>query len=84
MTINPALNAAILTAINTLQTATLIPNPTIKEHLVGALMQVNATVGAHSRGQVRKELEHIIAETSVVSGPYVRKGYTQAALEALS
>ena len=48
--INPVLNAAMLTSINALQTATLIPSPMTKDALIGAIMAANATVATHSYG----------------------------------
>jgi len=84
MAIIPALNAAMLTSINTLQTAALIPSPCPQDAIIGAMMLANATVAAHTWDQVRKELDHLLVHTFVVSGPYVKKGYTQAALHGLS
>jgi hypothetical protein len=82
--INPVLNAAILVSINTLQTATLIPSPMAKDALIGAIMAANATVGAHTYEQVAAEMNHILMEIPVASGPYTKPGYTQAALQGLS
>jgi len=82
--INPALNAAILTSINSLQAASFIPSPMTKEALIGAIMAANATCAAHTYGQVECEMVHILIEQPVVSGPYIKPGYTQAALQGLS
>lgn len=82
--IDPALNAAILTSINALQTAALLPSPTTKEALIGAIQIANAACAAATWGQIECELNHIILESPVVSGPYIKPGYTQAALQALS
>lgn len=82
--INPALNAAILTSINSLQAASFIPSPMTKEALIGAIQAANATCAAHTYGQVSNELDHMIAERPVISGPYVKPGYLQADLQALT
>lgn len=82
--IDPALNAAILTAINTLQTATLINTPCAKWALIGAIQVANATCGAASYDAIECELNHIIQETSIYLGGRTVPGYTQAAIEALS
>lgn len=80
----PALNAAILTSINSLQAASFIPSPMAKEALIGAIMAANATCAAHTYGQVEMELSHILLDRPVVVGPYTRRGYLQADLNALS
>lgn len=82
--IDPTLNAAILTSINALQAASFIPSPMTKEALIGAIMAANATCAAHTYGQVENEMHHILLTQPVISGPYVKPGYTQAALQALS
>lgn len=82
--INPVLNAAILTSINTLQTATLIASPMTKDALIGAIMAANATCAAHTYEEVEAEMNHILQEMPITVGPYTRPGYTQAALQALS
>jgi len=82
--IDPVLNAAILTGINTLQAAGLIPSPTTKEALIGGILLANATCAARGWGAVECEMNHILQETPVVSGIYVKPGYAQAALNALS
>lgn len=84
MAIIPALNAAMLTSINALQAAGGIPDPCPKDAIIGAMMANNSTVRAHTWGQVRAELNHLLGDVPVVRGPYISKGYTQAALHALS
>ena len=81
---DPVLNAAILVSINALQTATLIPDPVGKHALIGAIMAANATVGGHTYEQVEAEMNHILTDLPVTSGPYTKPGYTQAALQGLS
>ena len=83
---NPALRAAVLTAINSLQTASLIPSPMTTEMLVGAVMAANATCAAHTYEQVKMELTHVIQAGPVATTGQstTRMGYTQAALQALS
>ena len=82
--INPVLNAAMLTSINSLQAASFIPSPMTKEALIGAIMAANATCAAHTYGQVEAEMNHILTDLPVTSGPYTKPGYTQAALQGLS
>jgi hypothetical protein len=82
--IYPALNAAILTSINTLQAAGLIPSPCSKHALLGALQVANATVALHSLDQVEAEMNHILMERPIVVGTRVVPGYLQADLHALS
>jgi hypothetical protein len=83
-TIDPALNAAILTAINALEAAALIPSPTSTEALVGGVMMANSTCLNAGADACRAELELIIRPTPQVFGKYTRPGYTQAALTGLS
>jgi hypothetical protein len=82
--IDPVINAAILTSINTLQAAVLITNPVSKWALIGAIQAANATCGARSYETIECELNHIIQEGPVIIGGRTVPGYTQAALEALS
>jgi len=82
--IDPAINAAILTSINALQVATLIPDPMSKWALIGAIQAANATCAARSYETIECELNHIIQETPIIVGGRTVPGYTQAALEALS
>jgi hypothetical protein len=82
--IDPAINAAILTSINALQVATLLPDPCSKWALIGAIQVANAACGARSYETIEAELNHIIQEAPVIIGGRTVPGYTQAALEALS
>lgn len=84
--IDPALNAAILTSINTLQAAALIPSPCVKWALIGAIQCANATCAAATYEAIECELNHIIQERSVSVGvgQTPRPGYLQADLFALS
>jgi hypothetical protein len=88
MTINPALNAAILTAIDALQAESNIPATISLKALAGACQSVNATCLANSLGAIECELEHIIKPhpIAIVGAPpgTVEYGYSQAELEALS
>jgi len=82
--IDPALNAAILTAINTLQAASLIPSPMTKDALIGAIQAANATCAAVPLGAIECEMNHILQERPVASGVYTKPGYLQATLQGLS
>ena len=82
--IDSALNAAILTGINTLQAAGLTTQPMTRESLLGSLMAANATVRAFGEDKIKAELRHIIKDQPVLSGVRTRRGYLQADLNALS
>ena len=84
--INPALNAAILTSINTLQAAGLVNSPCIKWALIGGIQLANATCAAATYEEIDAELNHIIQERPVAAGVQQtpRPGYLQADLHALS
>lgn len=82
--IDPALNAAIIASINSIQAGVGASDPITKESLIGLMMNNNATVRAFPYGQVENELEHIIKAIPTKVGPYIVDAYTQAALYALS
>ncbi len=80
--IDPALNALLIAAIEAMDDANTILNPTDKEALVGTLRNASADIRAYRPGQVRKELDHILSSVSITNGVRTTKGYTQAALDA--
>jgi len=82
--IDPALNAAILAGINTLQAAGNITSPMTRESLIGSLQGINATCRAFSAFRIRAELRHIIRDQPILVGVRTRRGYLQADLHALS
>jgi hypothetical protein len=84
--IDPALNAAILAGINTMQGLGTIPSPCTKIALIGGLMCNNATCRASTEEQIASELGHIILERPVAVGVAMtpQPGYLQADLHALS
>jgi len=86
MAIDPALNAAVLTAANTLQTATLIPATITLRALAGACQMANATCATVSLEAVINELLHILAPHPIViaNNKHTEWGYTQAEVHAFS
>jgi len=86
MAINPATNAAILAAINTLQAGPGIPATMTMEALAGACQFVNATCRVVTLQEIISELEHIIKPHAIkeATWPGIRWGYLQAEIEALS
>ena len=81
--IDPGLNAAILVAIEALDTATLLTDPTTKEALIGAIQLADADCAAATHGAIECEMNHILQEQPVESGPYTKPGYVLADLQAL-
>jgi len=82
--IDPALNAAILVGINTLQTATFVTAPMTKDALIGALQSCNATCAAARWRDIDVELRHIIRTQPITVGLFTRRGFLQADVHALS